>query len=103
MEAIHYGPTGFPPEDRTLVWQILEWQLEYLLQPDGPNAGTQWRLTPEQLRFYAWWYAIDERGRFRYRRGVLRRIKGWGKRPTRCVIRAHRVRRAVPFRRLGRE
>lgn len=86
MDAIHYGPEGFPPENRTLVWQILEWQLEYLQQPDGPNAGTAWRLTPEQLRFYAWWYAIDDTGRFRYRRGVLRRVKGWGKDPLGASI-----------------
>lgn len=81
MDAIHYGPEGFPPENRTLVWQILEWQLEYLQQPDGPDAGGPWRLTGEQLRLYAWWYAIDDTGRFVYRRGVLRRVKGWGKDP----------------------
>jgi hypothetical protein len=81
VEAIHYGPEGFPAENRTLVWSILEWQLEYLIQPDGPEAGSQWKLTPEQLRFYAWWYAVSDQGRFVYRRGVLRRIKGWGKDP----------------------
>lgn len=88
MEAIHYGPEGFPPDDRTLVWQILEWQLEYLLQPDGPDAGSQWRLTPEQLRFYAWWYAVDDTGKFVYRRGVLRRSKGWGKDPLAASLAA---------------
>jgi hypothetical protein len=54
MDAIRYGPTGFPPENRTLIWSILQWQLEYLLQPDGPDAGQPWRYTPEQLRFLAW-------------------------------------------------
>lgn len=88
MEAIRYGPEGFPADNRTLVWQILQWQLEFLLQPDGPEAGTQWRLTPEQLRFYAWWYAIDDTGRFVYRRGVLRRSKGWGKDPCAASLAA---------------
>jgi hypothetical protein len=88
VDAIHYGPTGFPPENRTLVWPILEWQLEYLLQPDGPDAGEPWRLTSEQLRFYAWWYAINDVGKFVYRRGVLRRVKGWGKDPLAASVSA---------------
>jgi len=82
MEAIRYGPTGFPAENRTLIWPILEWQLEYLRQPDGPNAGAPWTYTPEQLKFAAWWYAIDDYGRFIYRRAVLRRVKGFGKDPV---------------------
>lgn len=81
MEAIRYGPTGFPPENRTLLWPILQWQVEYLRQPDGPNAGAPWRYTQEQLRFCAWWWAIDDHGRFVYRRSVYRRVKGSGKDP----------------------
>jgi hypothetical protein len=54
------------------------WAFETLLQPDGPEAGEPWRFTDEQYRFLLWWYAIDESGRFIYRRGVLRRLKGWG-------------------------
>lgn len=80
-EGVRYGPSTFPPANRTLGWQILEWQLEYLDQPDGPDAGSEWRYTPEQLRFMLWWYAIDDKGRFSYRRGCLRRMKGWGKDP----------------------
>lgn len=75
------GPAGFPPWNRTLAEPILQWQLEYLQQPDGPNAGQRWTLTAEQLRFLCWWYAIDDLGRFAYRRAVLRRMKGWGKDP----------------------
>lgn len=86
MEAIRHGPEGFPPENRTLIWSILPWQLEYLRQPDGPNAGASWKYTPEQLRFAAWFYAIDELGRFIYRRAVLRRVKGWGKDPNIAIL-----------------
>ena len=48
---------------------------------DGRDAGEPFRFTREQMNFILWWYALDKRGRFRYRRGVLRRSKGWGKSP----------------------
>lgn len=88
VEGVRIGPDGWPAENRTLGWPILQWQLENLLQPDGPDAGSPWELTPEQLRFMLWWYAVDETGRFRYRRGVLRRMKGWGKDPVAAVLAA---------------
>jgi phage terminase large subunit-like protein len=78
-DAVRIAPDGVP--DLTLGWQILDWQYDYLRQPDGPDAGSNWTYTPEQLRFVLWWYAIDENGRWAYRRGVLRRMKGWGKDP----------------------
>lgn len=80
-EGLRIGPVGAPPENRTLGWQVLDWQYDYLLQPDGPSAGTPWVYTDEQLRFLLNWYGIDDAGRFVYRRGVLRRMKGWGKDP----------------------
>lgn len=86
--GVRIGPGGFPPRDRTLGWPILQWQLEYLLQPDGPDAGTAWNLTPEQLRFFLWWYAINDAGKFLYRRAVLRRMKGWGKDPLAAALAA---------------
>jgi hypothetical protein len=101
MDALRYGPQDFPPENRTLLWPILQWQLEYLRQPDGPNAGGPWIYTPEQLRFCAWWWAIDDHGRFVYRRAVLRRCKGAGKRSGRCINLRYRVHRALPIRGLG--
>lgn len=77
--AVRIGPEGLPAP--TLGWQILQWTADYLLQPDGPNAGTPWMYTPEQVRFVLWWYAVDRQGQFVYRRGMLRRMKGWGKDP----------------------
>jgi peptidyl-tRNA hydrolase len=71
---------------RTLGWQFLQWTHDYLRQPDGDQAGAPWRYTDEQARFILWWYAVDERGRFVYRRGMLRRLKGWGKDPVGATL-----------------
>lgn len=75
-EPIRLGPTDIPA--RTLGWQALAWTAEYLRQPDGPDAGGPWNFTNEQARFLLNWFAVDEYGRFVYRRGMLRRLKGWG-------------------------
>ena len=77
-----------PAANRTLGWAILEWTADYLQQPDGPNAGESWDYTDEQVRMILRWYAIDEHGRFVYRRGVIRRMKGWGKDPLCATIAA---------------
>jgi hypothetical protein len=79
--GIHIGPDGIPPPERTLGWQILGWTQKYLLQPDGPKAREAWVYTDEQARFLLNWYAVDAEGRFVYRYGMLRRMKGWGKDP----------------------
>jgi hypothetical protein len=81
---VRIGPEGLP--QHTLGWQALEWTAEYLQQPDGPHAEAPWRFTPEQARFVLWWYAVDERGRFVYRSGMLRRMKGWGKDPLGAAL-----------------
>jgi len=96
FKPISFGPTWQRDEagewllpERTLGWQILGWTADYLRQPDGDEAGRPWRYTDEQARFMLWWYAVDERGRFIYRSGMLRRVKGWGKDPvgaTLCAI-----------------
>ena len=72
--------------ERTLGWEILGWTAEYLRQPDGPQAGEPWSYTDEQARFLLWWFALDEQGRFLYRSGMLRRVKGWGKDPVGATI-----------------
>src|SRR5690606_7856045 len=66
---------------KTLGLELIRWIQTYLVQPDGDNAGGPFRLTREQKNFLCWFYAVDERGRFKYRRAVLRRSKGWGKSP----------------------
>lgn len=82
--AVRIGPQGQP--ERTLGWQILKWTSDYLLQPDGEHAGEPWKFTREQARFILWWYAIDEQGRFVYRRGMFRRMKGHGKDPMAAAL-----------------
>ena len=82
------GPTWQQDEDGefqlpelTLGWDIINWWYKYLRTPGGPYAGEAFVPTLEQARFVAWWYAVDESGRFVYRTGILRRLKGWGKDP----------------------
>lgn len=87
-EVYRHGPEGLPPDNRTLAPAVIGWVHQWLQQPDGPDAGEPWRYTPEQARFVAWWYAIDDSGRFVYRRGTLRRMKGWGKDPVLATIAA---------------
>lgn len=77
-------PSGFAHPKLTLGWAALYWAFEWLELPGGGN----WLCTPEQERFVLWWYAIDKRGRFLYREGLLQRLKGWGKDPLGAVISA---------------
>lgn len=88
LDGVRIGPLDFAPWEDTLAEQILEWQLTYLRQPDGPDAGEPWRMTSEQLRFVTWWYAVDHLGRFVYRRAAFRRMKGHGKDPLAAALAA---------------
>lgn len=87
VEAVAIGPTWrregghFMLPEHTLGWQQLGWTHDYLQHPDGPHAREPLKLTDEQARFLLWWSAIDPQGRFIYRYGMLRRLKGWGKDP----------------------
>ena len=92
LAAIHkaevIGPTRqrrpdgrYLEPERTLGYAAIDWAQDYLLQPDGPDAGEPWRFTNEQARFLLHWYSVDQEGRFIYRAGMLRRFKGWGKSP----------------------
>lgn len=67
---------------KTLGWQIAGWCSEYLLSEEGGP----WKFTREQLRFVLHWYAVDDNGRFINRKGVLQRMKGWGKDPLLAVL-----------------
>lgn len=75
---------------KTLGWTVLAWVHRWLIDPElsDPDRGiyTPFRLTDEQQRFILWWYAVDDRGRFRYRRGILQRLKGWGKDPLAAIL-----------------
>jgi hypothetical protein len=91
-EPEYHGPVWKPNEDGTsfivpeytLGWQIIRWVEENLLG----DEGEPFVLTGEQKRLLLWWYAIDIRGRFVYRKSVVQRIKGWGKDPFAAVIAA---------------
>lgn len=93
FKPLTYGPvwtknpdgTWLLPE-HTLGWEILGWTAKYLRQPDGPDAGDPWHYTPEQARLILWWYALNERGQFTYRYGVMRRPKGHGKDPFAATV-----------------
>ncbi|MDH6462066.1 hypothetical protein M2302_002241 [Micromonospora sp. A200] len=89
LQPIYLGPTWKTQEGGgwllprwTLGWQIAGWCAEYL----RAEGGGPWRFTNEQLRFVLWWYAVDENGRFIHRKGVLQRLKGWGKDPLVAVM-----------------
>jgi len=88
VKAVRTWPDIVPSPNRTLGWAVLEWTADHLLQPDGPDAGQPWEYTPEQTRIVLRWYEINEGGSFRHRRGVLRRMKGWGKDPFLASIAA---------------
>lgn len=85
-EPVRIGPQGWP--ERTLYLPIALWSTRWLRQPDGPDAGDPWRFTDQQARTVAWWYAIDENGRWLHRRGTIRLCKGAGKDPLAAVLSA---------------
>jgi len=65
--------------EKTLGWALLNWMVLYLRDPE--DTERPFLPTQEQARFILWWYAVDHRGKYAYRNGVLRRLKGWGKDP----------------------
>lgn len=77
-------PNGIPR--LTLGREVIAWGNTYLAQPDGEHKGETWQYSKEQARFIMWFYAIDEKGRFLYRRALLARPKGWGKSPLLAAI-----------------
>jgi phage terminase large subunit-like protein len=65
----------------SLGWDLLDWYRKYLAVPSGPMVGQPLELTDEQASFVVRFYRLAENGQRVYRRGVLRRPKGWGKSP----------------------
>lgn len=70
----------------SLGWDVLDFWDEYVLQPSGPRAREPFQPTDEQARFVLWWYATNAEGKFIYRSGLLRRLKGWGKDPLAAAL-----------------
>lgn len=75
------GPE-YEGEFPSLGYTLLEQYAEYLRVPSGPMVGQPLVPTDEQARFIINFYRVDpETEQFFYRRGYLRRPKGWGKSP----------------------
>lgn len=72
--------------ERSLGWGVLNWFATYLRTPGGDHAGSPFMPTLEQARFILWWYAVDESGKYAFRNGVFRRMKGHGKDPLAAAI-----------------
>lgn len=65
--------------EKSLGWELIDWMTRYLRDPS--DSDLPFLPTPEQSRFLVWWYAVDEYGKYAYRNGVFRRVKGHGKDP----------------------
>jgi hypothetical protein len=72
---------GYEGEFPSLGWDLIDWWEEHLRVPAGPLYGQRIRLTADQKQFWVRFYALDEKGRRRYRRGSRRAAKGKGKSP----------------------
>jgi len=76
-------PEGWPQDVgiKTAGPQVLGWAECILTQPDGEHAGDAWSWRQSQARFVSWWYAMDERGKYLWRRAQIVLPKGAGKSP----------------------
>jgi hypothetical protein len=80
------GPAGWH-DGVSILEEVVDWTSRWLHQPDGPDAGAPWAFTEQQLRILDHWYAYDPAtGRWLYRRGTIRMMKGWGKDPVAAVL-----------------
>lgn len=86
-EPVLFAPVGWPAiPARTIFPAVAEWCHANLVQPDGPEAGRAWTFTDQQARVLSYWLAFDEDGRWLYRRGTIRLMKGAGKDPLAAVL-----------------
>lgn len=76
-------PEGVP--DLTLGWGVAQWAMTYLRQPNGTHAGQPFRPVDSQIRFWLWWYGVDEDGNWLFDHAVRRLAKGSGKSPFAAV------------------
>lgn len=72
--------------EKSLGRGIINWLHKYVRSPGGDHAGQGFIPTFEQLRFLLWWYAVDDQGKYLYRTGVFRRMKGHGKDPLTAAM-----------------
>ena len=84
MQVLRTLPGGLPKY--TIGNHVIAWCEHWLEIPDGERAGEPWIFTGEQARFIVWFYAVDEIGEWIYRRGILRKPKGWGKNPIAAAL-----------------
>ncbi|AZV00807.1 terminase large subunit [Mycobacterium phage Malec] len=98
------GEWHLPDPKMTLGWGVLKWLSEYVNTPGGHDDPARLKFlielseagllenenmfipTDEQVRLVLWWYAVDEKGHYVYREGVIRRLKGWGKDPFTAAL-----------------
>lgn len=68
-------------------WRRAEWRRRWpgLIQPNGPRSGLRFRPTARQLRFWLWFYALEDDGDWAFSHAVRRLSKGTGKSPTAAV------------------
>lgn len=98
FEATFVGPIWRTDEDgdwllprHTVGWDVIAWAADWLR---GANGDDGWIFTAEQARMVLWWYAVnptdldedDSEDIWRYRDGVIQKVKGWGKDPFAAVI-----------------
>lgn len=84
LQRLDCLPAGIP--ELTLGWGVLQWAAKYIRHPNGPRAGQRWECVDSQARFVLWWYALDDGGRWLYRRAVRRLAKGSGKSPFAALL-----------------
>lgn len=70
----------------TLGYEVASFIEDSCVVPDGELTGQPFQLSPEQLLFVLWFYAIDREGRFTFRRGQMVRPQKWGKGPLTAAI-----------------
>jgi hypothetical protein len=98
-EPVRIGPTwqwdssGWLLPETTLGWGFLAW-CGYWLTGRGRKP---WRFTPEQSRFWLWYFAVDPTGDFLYHSAMLQRLKGWGKDPMAAAAAAASLHAPVVF------
>ncbi|MFE5616285.1 hypothetical protein [Streptomyces sp. NPDC056524] len=62
LRPVRSWPDTAPDPNWTLGWDVLLWTARYLRQPDGPDAGSPWKFTPEQVRIVLRWFEINDAG-----------------------------------------